>query len=384
MSPILIDLRTAEDQRDAVHRAVQALAEGHVVAFPTETVYGLAASALCEPAVVRLLELKGRDAGKAIALAIKSPDAALDYVPQLSELGRRLARRCWPGPVTLVVNNDHPDSVLSQLPPRVRQAVVPGTTVGLRVPAHPVLLSVLRLLPGPLVLTSANRSGEPEAETGQDVAHLFGDQLGLVLDEGRCKLGQPSSVVRVDGNQLEMLRNGAVNAANLKRLASFAVLLVCTGNTCRSPMAEVLLKRQLADRLSVPLDGLEDRGVMVMSAGIAAMAGSRSTPEAVQAMADRGLNLSPHESQPLTDRLVRFADLILTMTRGHQQAIRAQWPEATDRVHLLSRDHADISDPIGGPPELYVQCANQIEAQLQWWLQQLDLDSLLGSFVEPA
>ena len=95
MAPVVIDLRSAEDSRDVVHRAVQALAEGKIVAFPTETVYALAASALSEDAVRRLLELQGPISsrqGESPALAVKSADDALDYVPDMSALGMRLAR----------------------------------------------------------------------------------------------------------------------------------------------------------------------------------------------------------------------------------------------------------------------------------------------------
>src|SRR6185503_11827624 len=101
MPPVVIDVRSAEDSRDVVHRAVQALAEGKLVALPTETVYGLAASALDERAIDRLMVAKQRLEGKSLTLAIKSADDALDYVPRMSLLGRRLARRCWPGPVTI-------------------------------------------------------------------------------------------------------------------------------------------------------------------------------------------------------------------------------------------------------------------------------------------
>lgn len=86
-----------------MHRAVQALAEGGVVAFPTETVYGLAASALDEDAVCRLVASKDRQAAKPLTLAIKSADEARDYAPDMCRLAYRLARRCWPGPVTLVI-----------------------------------------------------------------------------------------------------------------------------------------------------------------------------------------------------------------------------------------------------------------------------------------
>ena len=161
MPPLVIDIRNAEDARDVVHRAVQALAEGQLVALPTETVYGLAASACRADAVERLLRAKGRPNRQPFALAIKSADEAADFVPDLSPLARRLARRCWPGPVTLVVDNQHKDGLTAQLPQAVRELVVPNGTIGLRVPANEMSQDVLRMLTGPIVLTSANRSGSP-------------------------------------------------------------------------------------------------------------------------------------------------------------------------------------------------------------------------------
>ena len=155
MTPVVIDTRAAQDPRDVVHRAVEALAGGRLVAFPTETVYGLAASALDEAAIDRLIDAMGRGQGHPFTLAVRSAEEALDYAPDLSPMGRRLSRRCWPGPLTLVAENHHPESLLAQLPPKVRQAVVPNGTAGLRVPAHPLILDVLRMLTGPVALTSA-------------------------------------------------------------------------------------------------------------------------------------------------------------------------------------------------------------------------------------
>ena len=377
MPPVVIDVRSAEDLRDVVHRAVQALAEGKLVAFPTETVYGVTASALSPSGVTKLIDAKGRQSGHPLTLAIKSDGDALDYVPDISSLARRLARRCWPGPITLVLENDHPQSLLRQLPESVRHAVSPAKTIGLRVPAHRLILDVLQLLAGPLVLSSANRHGQADSLTAQEVADSIGDDLELVLDDGRSQFGQPSTVVRVGTSQLNVLRAGVVTDATLTRLSNFMVLVVCTGNTCRSPMAEVLCRKRVADRLGCKTNELEDRGVMVTSAGIAAMAGGRSTAEAVQVMADRGLDLSSHESQPVSGRLVRFADVILTMTQVHRQAIVAQWPDAAERTQLLCRDGGDLADPIGGPAELYRRCADQIDAQLEQCVPQFDLEGVV-------
>ena len=95
----------------------------------------------------------------------------------------------------------------------------------------------------------------------------------------------------------------------------------------------------------------------------------------METVSHQGINLAGHESQPITDRLVKVADLILTMTRSHRQAIVARWPEAADRTHLLARDNTDISDPIGGSAEVYQQCATQLDEQLSQWIPDLDFSN---------
>jgi protein-tyrosine phosphatase len=164
-----------------------------------------------------------------------------------------------------------------------------------------------------------------------------------------------------------------VAESTLRRLSSFLVLLVCTGNTCRSPMAEAIARSLIAEKLQCTPEQLEDRGVLVMSAGIAAMPGSRPSPEAVEVMHKAGLSLDAHESQPLTESLARQADLIFTMTRSHRQAIVSQWPDTDDRLHLLCLGGGDVSDPIGGPLEVYERCAAQIREELEQRVNELDI-----------
>ncbi len=363
-APVLIDVRAAEEPRDVIHRAVQALVEGKLVAFPTETVYGVAAAALDPQAVSRLAAVKGRKTNHPFTLAIRCAEEAWDYAPNMGPLADRLTRRCWPGPVTLVLDDSHPDSLVRRLPPSVRRAVSPGNTVGLRVPGHPIILDVLKMIAGPLVLTSANRSGMAEAQTAQEVVETFGPAVEIVLDDGPCRFGQPSSVVRVEGAQYHILREGVVPAKTIARLASRMILFVCTGNTCRSPMAEVICRKLLAQRLACPIDEVEEHGVIVASAGVAASSGAPASTHAQQVASSLGLDLSAHEAQPMTDSLVRCADLIYTMTEGQRESVVSQWPLAAGRVRLLCPDGSDICDPIGGPLDRYQRAASQIEAAI--------------------
>ena len=141
-------------------------------------------------------------------------------------------------------------------------------------------------------------------------------------------------------------------------------------------MTQVLLQKRIADKLGCSVGEVEDRGVIVRSAGVAGACGGGASAEAVRAMSQRALELSEHESQSVTDTLVRQADLILTMTRGHRDMIVGQWPDAAGKTSLLRRDGGDISDPIGGAAELYVHCADQIDTHLRDRMEDIDWESI--------
>ncbi|MDP1563962.1 MAG: L-threonylcarbamoyladenylate synthase [Pirellulaceae bacterium] len=373
MPATVLDLLKIHDPNDAVHRAVQALAEGKVIALPTETVYGLAVSGLCPEAVERLCAQKARLCERPLAIAVKSADDALDYVPTMSPLARRLARRCWPGPLTIVFPEVGPDSVITQLSKDVQRRVAADGSLGIRVPAHPLFLSVLRFCRGPIVLTSANVTGKPEPLNAQQVLDSMGDSVDLIVDDGPCRFGQSSTVVRVDGDHCSILREGVIARKTLKRMASFNILLVCTGNTCRSPMAECLMKDALAKRFKCKVEQLPEHGIMVASAGVAAHEGSRASREAVTVMAQRNLDLSLHESQAVSENVVHSADLILTMTHSHKNALLSYFPMVAGRTFVLSGGSEDVSDPIGGSVAIYEECASQIQRYVDLWAAQIEL-----------
>lgn len=364
----ILDLQTTEDPRDIIHRTVQALVEGQVVGVPTETVYGLAAHALSESAVDRLCEIKQRSEAP-LAVSVASREAAADFFCDYSPLARRLAHRCWPGPLTLVVPCCHPHSATHQLPEGVRKRIIGDhDCVGFRVVDHRVVTHIHRFLAAPLVLTSANLSGHPAPTTAGPIVAQLGDELPLLLDDGPTRYGGASTVARVLGNELEVLREGAIEKAAMNQFIKPVIALVCTGNTCRSPMAETLLREQLRAKL-----GRED-AVRVLSAGVAASSGCGASPQAVEVMGNRGLDLTGHSSRPLDDAVINVADLVLTMTRGHRDAILAAWPDMHDRVFTLRRDGGDITDPVGMPVEVYHECADQIDRELAGWLDALDDD----------
>jgi tRNA threonylcarbamoyl adenosine modification protein (Sua5/YciO/YrdC/YwlC family) len=183
----------------SLEAAVEAVRSGAVIGLPTDTVYGIGADPLNQQAVTRLFELKGRPEYKPIGLLVAS-------VAQASEIGEiegdavELARRHWPGALTLVVV---PKVILADWVGDQQQE-----TVGLRVPDHPLAIELLSQV-GPLAVTSANRSGEPEAMSDVEARALFGDRIPIYL-EGTSPGGEASTVVDASGARLAVLRQGPV------------------------------------------------------------------------------------------------------------------------------------------------------------------------------
>lgn len=186
--------------QQTIARAVEILRAGGVVAYPTDTFYGLAVDPRDEAAVERLYEVKGRDTSSAIPLIAGSPEQA-EEAGHFSEAHRRLAHAFWPGPLTIVV----------EATPRITRAILAtGTTIAVRVPAHALARELANGFGYCITSTSANRSGQPALSTADDVTRMLGSAVDLVIDGGSTPGGPPSTIVELTATGPRLVRAGQI------------------------------------------------------------------------------------------------------------------------------------------------------------------------------
>ncbi|TWT63533.1 low molecular weight protein arginine phosphatase [Rubinisphaera italica] len=201
--------------------------------------------------------------------------------------------------------------------------------------------------------------------TAQSLVEYLPNCLNYVMETGPVETDSAPAVVEFLDQGVSIIPSNELNNATILENTRAGILFVCTGNTCRSPMAEAIFRSMLAERLNCDTAELAGQGIEIASAGIAADYGHSASPEAVQLLADEGIDLSSHQSQPLTESLLERSERVYTLTNHHREIIITHRPELRDRVQVLGQDGRDIPDPIGGDVAVYRQCKEVIEQNLR-------------------
>ena len=245
-------------QPDIIARAVELLRAGELVAFPTETVYGLGGDALNAAAIARIFEAKGRPAWNPVIAHVANEAQARELVTEWPDSATQLARAFWPGPLTIVLPKREgvPDIATAGLP-----------ALGLRVPAHPVALALIKALGGPIAAPSANRFTELSPTTAQHVQQSLGDRVSMILDGGPSTVGIESTVIDLTTATPTLLRPGSISRDALEAALGVSVAdadhATDADNTPRHSPGRV--ERHYAPRASVWLFDAADIGEIAQS-----------------------------------------------------------------------------------------------------------------------
>ncbi len=353
-----------------VGQAVDILSRGGVVGFPTETVYGLAAAPGVPGAIDKLNRLKQRPGDKPYTLHIGTPKKLTDYVPNPSWPVRVLARKGWPGPITLVAElTAEQVTTCREKFGALYDQLYHENSIGLRCPDHPAAIVLLNHCEFPVVAPSANPADTPPALDAQQVEQYFGDQVDLILDAGPVQYRKASTVVKAGQCGYEILREGIIDRRGVDRLMNFTILFVCSGNTCRSPMAQGLCRKVLPRLIGCREEDLPGLKINIASAGTFAMWNLPPSRTAAAVMKKMGIDMSDHRSQPVTATLASQADIIFVMSPEHKDFICDLVPGAANRVKLLSE--TGVADPIGGSDDVYFKCAQNLEQLITARLKEL-------------
>jgi len=358
-----------EERAAIIQRAVDALRHDQCIVLPTDTLYGLVTRASAAGAGV-LDDITGHpetidesNNPPKMTLHLADIDLILEHLVFEAATVRRLVDRLLPGPVRLVI--EQPDSAIDALCQALnieRGLIDNGSHIALRVPDHPIFRQVLR---NAEVACVARRLGAAVWAVGDNpgtdlspIPDQFADKgvpkPELVIDDGLTHHQQNSTTVQLgfDG-RIDVSPDGVLTERDILANLERTILFVCTGNTCRSPMAQAIAQHQL--------DQQEPEGITtrVASAGVAAGEGMPATDEAVQVLERMGIELNDHQSRLLTLPMIDQAEIIYTMTPSHAQAIMTMAPNSVHKVFVLD-EHQGVPDPIGQGIEIYQSTADRL------------------------
>jgi len=372
---------SAQPKGHAIKRAAELIKSGGIVVYPTDTLYGFGINIKNSLALEKLFQLKDRDKTKPISILINSKKQLVEMVGNLTLEETRIIDALFPGKITLLV--------------KVRKKIeLSGLShlqkLGFRIPDSKLCHELVKEVGGPISSTSVNLANHENLGNADDIIEVFGKKIDLILDAGPITSEKGSTVLDITTSPPTLVREGDVSRVEVEKILGheifdsypkkFMITFVCSGNICRSPMAEGILKKIF--QRTIYKDFVE-----VNSAGTLDLGGMPAALESIDVSQEFEIDLAEHKSQHLRRDIIRRAHLVICLALNHYNYITRRYPEFKDKVLLLKQwkkkvklANPSIADPIGHDTEFFRRTFNEINNEVKRILPEIIL--MLKEFIQ--
>ena len=350
----------------AIHHAAKALRAGGVIIYPTDTLYGFGVIFNNKKAIKKLYDIKKRDKKRPFSILINNIRQAELICGGLTSREEELFKILLPGKITVLIKAK-------------RKLKIPGfenlDKIGFRIPESNLCHLLIEKTGSPISSSSANVSFEPNIEDTQVIEEKFSKHVDVFLDSGPVFSLKGSTVLDLANSPPILVREGDVlkedieKKLNIKLLTSikrqYVITFVCSGNICRSPMAEGILKKLLEKSKYI-------NQIKISSAGTLNLPPTQASEEAIKISHNHKVDISKHQSSPVDRFILDESNIIICMATYHYNILLKNYPEYADKIYILknmnrdeSLDDPSIADPIGMSEEFYEQIYLEIEVELK-------------------
>jgi len=356
-----------------IKKAVECLENGGLIVYPTDTLYGLGVDAYNREAVNKLFIVKQRDMRRPVSILLNSIQQIKEIFGFSPARIKKDLEKILPGRVTCIINNAFDKKI-----PIFEKVNKPGSyleKIGIRIPTDKVSTALVNLFDSPISSTSANISGMDNVFSIESVVSHFGAELDLILDAGPIPKSKGSSVIDMTKDPYIIVRQGDVCEYDLiellgeKKIVSrrdkFVITFVCSGNICRSPIAEAILKKMISKTKY-------KYQIKIQSAGTLNLQKSQAHDHAINVCHDSEIDLTKHLSKKINEKIVHESEIVFCLAQNHYNYLVNKYPHHKKKFFLLKQWNKpqilsipSIADPIGHDLKFFKTTFREIYLELK-------------------